>query len=102
MRPTRRRGPIASCARRGRSLTVHGQDLDEMSSANENPRRISPARAPALNSLPFLAQQALPGPQHGPPQQLLLGAVAVAVPMNAAKVTIKRRYFIRSSIFQFC
>jgi hypothetical protein len=27
------------------ALTVHGQDLDEMSSANESPRRISPARA---------------------------------------------------------
>jgi hypothetical protein len=73
-----------------------------MSSANENPRRISPARVSRLKSCRYLAQQALPGPQHGPPQQLLLGAVAVAVPMNATKVTIKRRYFIRSSIFQFC
>jgi hypothetical protein len=42
--------------------------------------------------------QHLPG-QHIPLplQQSTAGDVAVAVPMNAAKVAIKRRYFIRSS-----
>jgi len=36
-----------------------------------------------------------------PLQQSAAGDVAVAVPMNAAKVAIKRRYFIESSFFSF-
>jgi hypothetical protein len=46
--------------------------------------------------------------QHSPGQHFALpwqqsatGDVAVAVPMNAAKVAIKRRYFIRFSLFSF-
>jgi hypothetical protein len=46
--------------------------------------------------------QHLPGQHFALPlQQSVAGDVAVAVLMNATKVAIKRRYFIRSSV-EFC
>ena len=35
----------------------------------------------------YFPQQALPSWQHGPPQHQLVGAAAVTVPVNAARVT---------------
>jgi hypothetical protein len=62
--------------------------------ANENPRRISPTRVSLIIYNRYFLQH-LPG-QHFELllQQSAASDVAVAVPMNAAKVAIKRRYFI--------
>jgi hypothetical protein len=46
--------------------------------------------------------QHLPGQHFAlPRQQSATGDIAVAVPMNAAKLAIKRRYFIKSSFSVF-
>jgi hypothetical protein len=66
--------------------------------ANENPRRISPTRVSLIFSFSSYFLQHLPGQHFALPlQQSAASDIAVDVPMNAAKVAIKRRYFIRSS-----
>jgi hypothetical protein len=67
---------------------------------NENPRRISPTRVSFDPTLDSYFLQHLPGQHFALPlQQSVTGDAAVAVPMNAARVAIRRRCFIRSSFF---
>ena len=68
-----------------------------MFSANENPRRIFSDEGLVELSLNSYFLQHLPAQHFALPWQQSAGDVAVAVPMNATKVAIKRRYFIRSS-----
>src|ERR1700746_789090 len=107
MRPTRRRGPIVSCARRGRGADSSRPGEYSYRWSNEFARSAAISLTKTLagflrrglvdSTLSGYLLQHLLG-QHFPLplQQSAAGDVAVAVLMNAAKVAIKRRYFIRS------
>jgi hypothetical protein len=67
----------------------------------KNPRRISPTRAliSANGRCYFLQQQQQPELLHSLPLELSSfgGVCAVAVPINATRLRINKRYFIKSS-----
>jgi len=70
--------------------------------SEKNPRRISPARALSKQPGCYFLQQ--PMLQHCLPLQQVSfvgGVVAVAVQINAARLRIKRRYFIISPVLIF-
>jgi hypothetical protein len=69
---------------------------DARTCTNENPRRITPARVSLIYFTSYFLQH-LPGQHFALPLQQSAANVAGVVPMNAAKVAIRRRYFIESS-----
>ena len=66
-------------------------------SINEDPRRISPTRVSFILAWSYFLQHLLEQHFPLPLQQSAAGDAADAVPINAAKVATKRRYFIKSS-----
>jgi hypothetical protein len=78
-------------------LPVEGMRSALHQLAEKDPRRMSPTRVSFHFSLSYFLQHLLEQHFPLPLQQSAAGDAAVAVPINAAKVANKRRYFIKSS-----